>query len=127
MRRANPNPPFCSCCFQAKPQTLHIDFEAAFDGPVINNEDNIKMSIDDLIICKDCLEAAAQIVGFVNAIELKVENRELGEALEDAKEQLEKRDSLLSDLRSTNNKLMDDKLNKKVGRPRKSVNVRVAA
>lgn len=57
MRVADPNPVYCSCCFQQQPNEVHIDFEVAWDGPVIN-EDGLRVPIDDLYLCETCLEGA---------------------------------------------------------------------
>ena len=57
-------PPYCSSCFNQKPQMVHVDFGAAYDGPVIKSEENLVMHvIDDLIICRDCLRRAGLLVG----------------------------------------------------------------
>ena len=66
MRIANPNPVYCSSCFSQKPHDVHVDFEVAWDGPVIS-EDGLRMTIDDLICCRDCVVAAAALVGMVDA------------------------------------------------------------
>ena len=63
MRIADPNPAFCSSCFQQRFKMIHIDFQVAWDGPVINHE-GLRMSIDDLIICQECMLAAASLLGF---------------------------------------------------------------
>lgn len=123
MREALQNPAFCSSCFQAKPNTLHIDFEVAYDGPVINDEDGIKVAIDDLIICADCLTAAGKFVGMVAGDELKAENVELGSALEDATQRLEKQEEIIHDLKAANGKLIDAKIKRRPGRPKKSIRV----
>lgn len=57
MKVADPNPVYCSCCFQQQPREIHIDFEVAWDGPVIN-EDGLRVPIDDLYLCETCLEGA---------------------------------------------------------------------
>lgn len=57
MKIADPNPVYCSCCFQQQPTKLHIDFEVAWDGPVIN-EDGLRVPIDDLYLCENCIESA---------------------------------------------------------------------
>jgi hypothetical protein len=57
MRVADPNPVYCSACFQQQPTKVHIDFEVAWDGPVIN-EDGLRVPIDDLYLCENCLETA---------------------------------------------------------------------
>lgn len=55
-------PPHCSACFQAKPQSPHVDFGAAWDGPVIG-EGVTQHVIDDLVICKTCLIDAGRQIG----------------------------------------------------------------
>lgn len=64
MRFADPRPPYCSCCFNQK-NMEHIDFECYFDGPVIDQASGIKQMIDDLILCKECVETAARLLGMV--------------------------------------------------------------
>lgn len=68
MRVADTPPHACSACFQSKPQMTHVDFEVAWDGPVIeggmrvNDElvSHVPQPIDDLVVCKDCLADAVQ-------------------------------------------------------------------
>lgn len=55
MRIADPNPPFCSVCYTQKPQMVHVDADAHYDGPMINTDDNIRMSIDDIKVCMECV------------------------------------------------------------------------
>lgn len=59
MRVAYTRPPYCAACFQ-HPEEDCIDFEAAYDGPVIPGSPT--MTVDDLIICKSCLTAAATML-----------------------------------------------------------------
>lgn len=60
---------YCSACFQAKPGTPHVDFEAAWDGPVeVEGEGKpITHAIDELVICEDCLAQAAETLGYVKS------------------------------------------------------------
>lgn len=67
MKIANPNPPLCSGCYAQKPNAVHVDFEAAWDGPNFKDgvmgengevSNGIPVSIDDLVLCADCLKAA---------------------------------------------------------------------
>lgn len=66
MRVANPNPPFCSACFNQQPEKIHVDMEVAFDGPCLNTpsatEVAIKQVIDDLYLCEDCLISAYKLL-----------------------------------------------------------------
>lgn len=52
---ADPNPVYCSCCFEQKPGAVHVDYQVAWDGPVIN-EDGLRVPIDDLYLCQGCIE-----------------------------------------------------------------------
>jgi hypothetical protein len=62
-------PAFCSACFNQQPDKRHIDFDAAWDGPVIDAQNGMKQTIDDLVICQVCIESAARILGWVPASE----------------------------------------------------------
>jgi hypothetical protein len=119
MRVALQNPAYCSACFGARPGEKHIDFEAAYDGPVINSDAGIKVAIDDLVICEKCLIAAASLIGLTNADELRAENEELGQSVEELSEQVSKRDNIIRDMESTQRNLMDEKIQKKIGRPKR--------
>ena len=78
---AEPAPPRCSACFQAKPQETHVDFGAAYDGPVVPAAENVAglvgHVIDDLILCETCITEAAQLVGLGNAAALTAERDQL--------------------------------------------------
>jgi hypothetical protein len=62
---AERDPFFCASCHGRPEGAVYVDFEAYYDGPVINAEDNIKATIDDLIICNECLDTAARLLGYV--------------------------------------------------------------
>lgn len=69
-------PSHCSSCFQQKPTMRHIDFGAAWDGPVLPDEHSnivgiVGATIDDLIICEDCLRIAGERIGLIDASELR--------------------------------------------------------
>lgn len=74
MRVADIAPAYCSGCFQSKPQMRHIDFQVAWDGPTIKEglatgdgvQHEIAVTIDDLILCEECVCAAAAHVGMVD-------------------------------------------------------------
>lgn len=50
-------PVCCSVCFQQKPDDIHIDMDAAYEGPILDSE-GTRFSIDDIIICERCIRAA---------------------------------------------------------------------
>lgn len=64
MRVADTAPAYCSGCFQSKPAERHIDFDVAWDGPTITEA--VTVAIDDLILCEDCLKAAAKLIGMAD-------------------------------------------------------------
>lgn len=47
----------CSVCFQQQPDLLHVDMDAAYDGPVLDVS-GARHSIDDIIVCETCVRAA---------------------------------------------------------------------
>lgn len=51
-------PSYCSSCFQQKPDTPHVDLDAAWEGPVLDVS-GIKHTIDDLVLCENCIREAA--------------------------------------------------------------------
>lgn len=62
-RLASPPPSACAACFGQYPDRRHVDFEAAYDGPVL--EGAARVAIDDLIVCENCLADGARILGWV--------------------------------------------------------------
>lgn len=75
IRVADVAPPYCSACFQQKPQQRHVDFGASWDGPVLEALAGavgvIGQSIDELIVCEDCVKDAARKIGLVDAGQLE--------------------------------------------------------
>jgi len=75
-------PVACASCFGQYPQRRHVDFHSDYDGPTLPPDaENVAggkfLSIDDLIICEECLSAAAALVGLASADELKAEVADL--------------------------------------------------
>lgn len=101
MRLIEKAPAFCSSCHQQKPNTLHVDFDAYWDGPVLDAANGMKQSIDDLIICKDCLTAAGILIGMEDGVKVRQENRELGRANKRLDEQIQSQKKVISDLTHT--------------------------
>lgn len=65
--------PYCSACFGAYHDRQHVDFEAYYDGPVI--EGSVRVAIDDLVLCELCLENAANLLGFEAGAKAKIEKK----------------------------------------------------
>lgn len=81
VRLAEPAPPYCSACFQQKPHMRHVDMGAAWDGPVVPALEGaigvVGHTIDDLILCEDCLTLAGNLVGLSRNDELQAANVQL--------------------------------------------------
>jgi hypothetical protein len=93
MKLTETPPVRCSACFGQYPERRHVDFEAAWEGPTfkegIAGEDGeilnaIPVSIDDLILCEDCLRAAAALIGLKDPDEVS----EYAEQLETQRDEL---------------------------------------
>lgn len=84
MRLAESTPILCSSCYGQYPDRRHVDFEAAWDGPVVGSE--FKMSVDDLILCEDCVRQAAKLIGLVEPEGTEAKYRAAKQELEIAKE-----------------------------------------
>lgn len=117
---AEPAPPYCSACFQAKPTMTHVDFGAAYDGPTVPALQGtigvVGHTIDDLIICTDCLELGAALIGLEDAAKARTKI----EQLETANDRLQTRIEALEGL---NNALETTKKAREaiagLGRPRR--------
>jgi hypothetical protein len=60
-------PPACAACGGQYPDRKHVDFGAAWDGPVLNQAEVIAegvtpMQIDDLKVCETCVREAAEVL-----------------------------------------------------------------
>lgn len=55
-----PQPPaYCAGCFASKNGKRFVDLGAAYDGPTIRDAAGGRQSIDDNIVCEDCIREAA--------------------------------------------------------------------
>src|SRR3954462_2206167 len=99
MRIAYPPPAMCSACFGQYTDLIHVDFEAAWDGPVVNN-DGSPYSVDELVICERCMRAGYSLLPDPEEVEtlhgqlaeLRVQNAQLvayAQALEGGVSRLE--------------------------------------
>lgn len=60
-------PHACSSCFGQYTDRRHVDFNAFYDGPVMDAAENVAggkgVSIDDLVLCEECVLAASKLLG----------------------------------------------------------------
>lgn len=121
MKIADTTPAYCSSCFGQYPEQVYVDFESAWDGPIIDEGNGMKISIDDLVICESCLTAAANLNGLDATKSLKEENLELGVVIEKLQEDIKAKDAMISDLSHTVETMLKTPVQKKSGRPKKIV------
>src|SRR5579872_2884464 len=62
-------PMYCSACHNQDSSLTHVDFDAACDRGYGDNN----VSMDDLILCEECLRRGAELVGMRDARELQDE------------------------------------------------------
>lgn len=62
MRIANHLPVKCSSCYGQKPGHAHVDFESAFNGPLVDPDRPRAGHIDWLVICDDCVRSAYELL-----------------------------------------------------------------
>lgn len=120
MKKARSAPKYCSACHGQYPERQHVDFEAYYDGPVISEsvgDNTIKVAIDDLVLCENCLASAAKLIGYVHNKQMRKENFELGRALEEKHNENLRLRKIISDLEHTVQEIMDNKVTRSPGRP----------
>jgi hypothetical protein len=84
-------PTHCTSCFAQVPLKRHVDFSAYYDGPVFGDIEIVgggKVVIDDLILCEDCVKAAAQLIGLDDVERHCEEIQTLKAELEQARQQV---------------------------------------
>lgn len=121
MKIADTTPAFCSACYGQEPNAIYVDFESAWDGPIIDEGNGMKLSIDDLVICERCLLAAANLKGLDATKDLREENLELGVLVEKLTEKIKEKDAMINDLSHTVSALIKSPVERKTGRPKKIV------
>lgn len=92
--------PHCSVCHGQYGDRRHVDFNVAYDGPVINEEDNIRVVIDDLIICEECLKEGAAVIGLKDPDEVAEYAEQLEKRLDEAVERIRGLERHNEDLRA---------------------------
>ena len=116
MKVADIPPTYCSACHMQRTEIKHVDFEAYYDGPVMDGLTH-KQPIDDLILCSDCLKPAAMLLGMIDNKAMQTQNYELGKAVEEKDIQLEIYRKAISDLENTLGLSLAGKLRRGHGRP----------
>lgn len=121
MKLRDTPPTYCSACFNQNVELQHVDFEAYWDGPVLDMEGSIKVPIDDLVLCETCLSAGAMIIGMIHNKQMRTENFELGRALEEKDHYIAVLEKAISDLEHTLGLSLAGKIRRGTGRPTISI------
>jgi hypothetical protein len=91
-----------------------VDFEAAYDGPVVPGTPE-PVPVDDLVICESCLAEAFALLDPQN---LRETITELTQMLLDANREIEAKDKAIQGSASTINELVDHPIKKFPGKPK---------
>lgn len=62
-------PQYCSSCFAQDSNVRHIDFEAACDRGFYGEDPGTRITMDDLILCENCIGEAASQLGWMRTKE----------------------------------------------------------
>lgn len=66
----------CASCYGQYEKRKLVDFDAAYDGPVLD-DDAHRVTIDDLVVCEECLGSAARLLGWTPSTAADQENASL--------------------------------------------------
>lgn len=70
--RETGRPIYCSACFNSQP-IRHIDFDAACDRGY-GNDEAIKINLDDLVLCENCVREGARLLGMQDRDDMRLED-----------------------------------------------------
>jgi hypothetical protein len=112
---AESRPPYCSSCFQAiQGETRCVDFEAAYDGPVVPGTPE-PVPVDDLIVCEHCLAEAFDLLDPQN---LKETIDELVEIVKGQEAEIRAKDKAIRGFNFTTSELIHHPVAPIPGKPR---------
>ena len=120
MRLADPRPPYCACCYQAPTvdqRKVYVDYEAAYDGPVIPGASE-PVVIDDMILCEDCVKAAARLVGYEPGADLRGEISEKNKKILELEQEIRAKDKAIVHLNDTIDGVIDFPIKRPGGKSR---------
>lgn len=69
-------PVYCAACHGQNPKLRHVDFDAACDRGY-GNDEGVKIAMDDLILCENCVKEGARTLGIEDSRELKARVNDL--------------------------------------------------
>jgi len=90
-------PPYCSACYDQKPDKRYVDFDAASDRGWADDG----QAMDDLIICEDCLRSGAVHIDMCDTREIAAELERLRHENQRLKTQRDRSDTYSRKLEDT--------------------------
>lgn len=112
MTRLANKPAYCASCYQQE-SVRYVDFEAAYDGPVIPGAP-AHIAIDDLVLCENCLNTAFSILDPQGKDETIAE---LAQIVKDQQREIAAKDKMLTGATATIEELVDHPIAKPPGKP----------
>lgn len=112
MTKIASKPAYCASCYQQDP-VRYVDFEAAYDGPVIPGAPHV--TVDDLIICENCLGSAFALLDPKGKDQTIAE---LEQVVKDLTAEVQAKDKAIQGFQSTTNELIDHPIKKFPGKPK---------
>lgn len=127
MRLAGSDKPVrCSVCLQPpcafEPQPEYVNFEAAYDGPVVSDPNNLvegppNVYIEKIVICDDCIRQAANLLGYEKVAGLQEHVASMEAYVDQLEADAKNKDRTISDLSHTVGSLIDSPVKRPPGRP----------
>lgn len=112
MTRLTSKPAYCAACYRQEP-VRYVDFDAAYDGPMIPGAPPV--SVDDLVICENCLNQAFAILDPQGKDETI---RELTEIVQAQQEEIAAKDKIIVGAKATIGELVEHPVAKSPGKPK---------
>lgn len=122
----NDKPVRCSVCLQppmvSDPQPEYVNFEAAYDGPVVHDPNGPQegpptVYMEKIVICDDCIRQAAGLLGFERVDDLRDHAAALEAHVDQLESEITDKDRAISDLTHTVGTLIDRPVKRPPGRP----------
>lgn len=113
MRLTETMPPYCASCYRQEGETRYVDFDAAYDGPVIPGSP-VNIPVDDLVICENCLKEAFALLDLHG---MRAEAELLSERIKVLEDDNEKKDRMIANQFSTIGHLVQHPIKRPSGLP----------
>jgi hypothetical protein len=120
IREAQTPPVACASCGGQYPGRRHVDFGSAGDYGMVPSQNvagGKMVSVDDLVVCEECVTAAARVLGLGDVTEAEQRVDRLNERLTDTGQRLGKALEALEKLKVAVSAV--EQVKRPPGRPRK--------